>query len=154
MHQFLHFGIHKNVYTIAQNALILQLLGGSPRHPAGACHLHPHRGTAPRPTSPPLEWFSGSATACWVTKYSLQCQIHAESLYIKGKGGPYSITVHRVPELIPVLGSQPAGDVSHKRGGRLSLLSARPQLPPQPLRGLLPILLLGEERHNGCEQFG
>jgi len=32
----------------------------------------------------------------------------------KGKGGPYSITERRVPELIPVLGSQPAGDVSHK----------------------------------------
>ena len=32
----------------------------------------------------------------------------------------------RVPELIPVLGSQPAGDVSHKPCGRLSLLSARP----------------------------
>jgi len=32
-----------------------------------------------------------------------------------------------VPELIPVLyGSQPAGEVSHKSGGRLSLLSARP----------------------------
>jgi len=31
-----------------------------------------------------------------------------------------------VPELIPVLGSQPAGDVSHKPGGRLPLLSARP----------------------------
>ena len=28
-----------------------------------------------------------------------------------------------------------------------------PQLPPQPLRGLLPILLLGEQRYNGCEQF-
>jgi len=27
------------------------------------------------------------------------------------------------------------------------------QLPPQPLRGLLPILLLGEQRHNRCEQF-
>ena len=27
------------------------------------------------------------------------------------------------------------------------------QLPMQPLRGLLPILLLGEQRHNGCEQF-
>jgi len=28
------------------------------------------------------------------------------------------------------------------------------QLPPQPLRrGLLPILLLDEQRHNGCEQF-
>jgi len=31
-----------------------------------------------------------------------------------------------VPELIPVLCSQPAGDVSHKPGGRLPLLSARP----------------------------
>jgi len=27
------------------------------------------------------------------------------------------------------------------------------QLPPKPLRGLLPIWLLGEQRHNGCEQF-
>jgi len=27
------------------------------------------------------------------------------------------------------------------------------QLPRQPLRGLLPILLLGEQRHDGCEQF-
>jgi len=45
----------------------------------------------------------------------------------KGKGSPYSITERRVPEPIPVLGSQqPAGDVSHKPGGRLPLLSARP----------------------------
>jgi len=42
------------------------------------------------------------------------------------KGSPYSITERRVPELIPVLGSQPAGDASHKPGGRLPLLSARP----------------------------
>jgi len=35
-------------------------------------------------------------------------------------------TESRVPELIPVLGSQPAGDVSHKPGGRLPLLPARP----------------------------
>ena len=41
-----------------------------------------------------------------------------------GKVSPYSITERRVLELIPVLGSQPAGDVSHKPGGRLSLLSA------------------------------
>ena len=73
-------------------------------------------------------------------------------LELKGKGSQYSITKHRVPELIPVLGSQPAGDVSHKPGGRLPLLSARPAVTPQPLRGLLPILLLGEQRHNGCEQ--
>ena len=32
----------------------------------------------------------------------------------------------RVPELIPVLGSQLAGDLSHKPCDRLSLLSARP----------------------------
>ena len=44
----------------------------------------------------------------------------------KGKGSPYSIAERRVPEMIPVLDSQPAGDVSHKPGGRLPLLSARP----------------------------
>ena len=37
----------------------------------------------------------------------------------KGRGSPGSITEHRVPELIPVLGNQPAGDVSHKPGSRL-----------------------------------
>jgi len=31
-----------------------------------------------------------------------------------------------VSGLMPVLGSQPAGDASHKPGGRLSLLSTRP----------------------------
>ena len=45
----------------------------------------------------------------------------------KGKGSPYSITERRVPELIPVLGSQPAGDVSSRSSSsRLPLLSARP----------------------------
>ena len=43
----------------------------------------------------------------------------------KGKDSPYSIAEHRVPE-VPVLGSQPAGDVSHKPGSRLLLISARP----------------------------
>jgi len=70
----------------------------------------------------------------------------------KGKGSPCSITEHRVPELIPVLGSQPAGDVSHKPGGRLPLLPGL-QLPPQPLRRLLLILLLCEQTHDECEQF-
>jgi len=31
--------------------------------------------------------------------------------------------------------------------------SPGPQLPPQSLRGLLPVLLLGEQRHSGFEQF-
>ena len=48
----------------------------------------------------------------------------------KGKGSPYSITERRVPELIPVLGNQPAGDVSHKPGGRLPILSARTAVTP------------------------
>jgi len=35
-----------------------------------------------------------------------------------------------VPELIPVLGSQPAGDVNHKPDGMLPVLSARPAVTP------------------------
>jgi len=44
----------------------------------------------------------------------------------KVKGSPYSITERRVPELIPVLGIQPAGDVSHK--------PARPAVTPATLK--------------------
>ena len=58
-----------------------------------------------------------------------------------------------VSELIPVLCGQPAGDASHKPGGRLPLLPAEPAVTPATLRELLPILLLGEQRHNACEQF-
>ena len=42
------------------------------------------------------------------------------------KGSPYSTAECRVLGLIPVLGSQPAGDASPKPGSRLPLLSARP----------------------------
>jgi len=52
----------------------------------------------------------------------------------KGKGCPYSINERRVPELIPVLGSQPAGDVSHKPGGRLPLVFARPAVTPATVK--------------------
>jgi len=38
------------------------------------------------------------------------------------------------PELIPVLGSQPAGDVNHKPGGRMPLPSARPAVTPATLK--------------------
>ena len=51
----------------------------------------------------------------------------------KGKGSPYSITKRRVPEPIPVLDSQPAGDVNHKPDGRLSLHSGRPAVTPATL---------------------
>ena len=36
--------------------------------------------------------------------------------------------------MIPVLGNQPACDVSHKPGGRLPLLSARPAVTPAILK--------------------
>ena len=48
------------------------------------------------------------------------------AIVTKGKGSPYSITEPRVPELIQVLGSQPAG--------RLPLLSARPAVSPATLK--------------------
>jgi len=50
------------------------------------------------------------------------------------KDSPYLITERRVPEPIPVLGSQPACDVSHKTGGRLPLLSAGPAVTPATLK--------------------
>ena len=70
----------------------------------------------------------------------------------KGKSSQYSITESRVPELIPAVGSQPAGDVSHKPGGRLPLLSARPAVTLATLKRVLSISLLGEQRHDGCKQ--
>ena len=64
---------------------------------------------------------------CWCTAgESPRLASTALTEKVKGKGSPHSITERRVPELIPVLGSQPAGDVSHKPSGRLPLLSARP----------------------------
>jgi len=64
-----------------------------------------------------------------------QCIAHGyKYTKCKGKGSPYSITERRVPELIPVLGSRPAGDVSHKPGGRLPLLFARPAVTPATLK--------------------
>ena len=50
------------------------------------------------------------------------------------KGSQYSTAERRVPELIPVNCSQPAGDVSHKPGGRLPLLSARRAVTPATLK--------------------
>jgi len=58
--------------------------------------------------------------------FSNTLQLAVLSSKVKSKGSPYLITEHRVPELIPVLGSLPAGDMSHKPGCRLPLLSARP----------------------------
>jgi len=71
----------------------------------------------------------------------------------KCKGSPYSITERRVPELIPVLGSQPAGDRVTNPAVGCHYFPPGLQLPPQPLRGFIPISLLVEQRKDGWEQF-
>ena len=97
----------------------------------------------------PLSFLQAGCPSCRPTNSVKALKAFA----LEVKVAQYSITERRVPELIPVLGSQPAGDVSHKPDGRLPLLSAMPAVTPQPLRGLLSVLLLGEQRHDGCEQF-
>jgi len=71
-----------------------------------------------------VAWVSGCSDGGHsATGIHWRCQPHTTQ---KGKGSPYSTAERRVPELISVLGSQPAGDVSHKPGTRLPLLSTRP----------------------------
>ena len=54
---------------------------------------------------------------------------------------------------IPVLGSQPAGDVSHKLGGRLPLLSTRPAVSLATVKRAATIFAACEQMHDRCEQF-
>jgi len=68
------------------------------------------------------------SSICWWTCFGFVVDTE------KGKDSPYSVTERRVPELIPLLGSQPAGDVSYKPGGRLPLLSARPAVTPATIK--------------------
>jgi len=72
-------------------------------------------------------------TGTWLSINATSCPCDAMLAAKKSKGSPYSIIERRVPELIPVLGSQPAGDVSHKPDGRLPLLSIRPAVKPTTL---------------------
>ena len=80
-------------------------------------------------------WFTEKNLDCLLlsTQSSTLCTV-LWPIQVKGKGSPYSIIERRVQELIPVLGSQPAGDVSHTPGGRLPLLSARPAVTPATLK--------------------
>jgi len=52
-----------------------------------------------------------SNTVNWLNRTKSR-HLNKHIMKSKGKGSKYSITKRRVPELIPVLGSQPAGDVS------------------------------------------
>ena len=94
---------------------------------------------------------------------AIRSSFAAAICYVKGKGSPYSITERRVPELFMILGSQPAGDASHKLSGRLPLLSARPAVTPATLesyqfcclvnRGVMGVNSLPKtvtKQHRGC----
>jgi len=72
---------------------------------------------------------------------------------LKGKGSPYSIAERSGAD--PGSWQSACSDVSHKPGGRLQLLSTRPAVTIATLKSLigLPISLLDERRHDGCEQF-
>jgi len=71
----------------------------------------------------------------------------------KDKGSPYSIAELRVPELIPVLGSHPAGDVSHKPSGRLPLFLAWPAVITLATLNRVATNFASEQKHDGYEQF-
>ena len=92
----------------------------------------PHVCLSSLPSPPHLLWTSSSYGRSSVERSRQQYIVSTASK--KGKGSQYSITERRVPELILVLGSQPTGDVSHKPGRRLPLLSARPAVTPATLK--------------------
>ena len=64
-----------------------------------------------------------------------------------------AITDCHVPELIPVLCSQPAGDMSHKLGDRLPLLSARPAVTLTTLNRAATSFIAGWTEAWWREQF-
>ena len=83
--------------------------------------LYNYKSTANQPWMPPPE------QVC--TDRQTTPKHNASSpIYWMVKGSLYSTTERRVLELIPVLGNQPAGEVSHTPSGRLPLLSARPTI--------------------------
>jgi len=98
------------------------------------------RYTLPSPRQFYYNFYNFSTIILLAASSSVQFQDGLASICVfvhscnKGKGSPYSITESTVPELIPVLCSQPAGDVSHIPGGRLPLLSARPAVTPTTLK--------------------
>ena len=75
-----------------------------------------------------VSWTAEKTNECVLNKAGIKRELldTVKAFPSEVKHSPYSITERRFPELIPVLGSQPAGDVSHKPGGSLPLLSARP----------------------------
>jgi len=123
--------------------------------PAGVHDTHTHtRARARALHTRPLQHASASATLCLcpsilvytlsLLSRSLRCFTASTDVLaassepsnnvVKVKLAHTRLPSVGFPELIPVLASQPAGDVSHKPGGRLPLLSTRPAVTPATLK--------------------
>jgi len=85
-------------------------------------------------STPPLSFYGPDALPAAQPTASKYWRPKPPTYMYAKKCSLYSITERRVPELVLVLGSQPAGDVSHKPGGRLPLLSARHAVTPATLK--------------------
>ena len=81
------------------------------------------------------------------------CKSAPRSRQITMPAPHHSVFLQADSVLIPVLGSQPAGDASHKPGNRLPLLSARPAVTLATLKRAATNFVFGELRNDGCEQF-
>ena len=72
-------------------------------------------------------WWQNVGTAAQMSRFRMSFGLCCRESCMKLVGCRYVVTYSKrayVPEVIPVLGSQPAGDRSHKPGARLPLLSA------------------------------
>ena len=76
-----------------------------------------------------VEW-SGGKVNCETVLQCYNARRHSVIIIAVKKVAHTRLQSVGFSELIPVLGSQPAGDVSHERGGRLPLLSAKPEVTP------------------------
>jgi len=119
-----HFGLPASALGPKQLRATKLLLNQGPSEPCYVTeHSTSHDGRIRLPVSS-----ADAGVASFSFRLLVDCSAlhkHSSTCTKKGKGSPHLITERRVPELISVLGSQPAGDVSHKPNGRLPLLAAR-----------------------------
>jgi len=117
----LEISVERNLYLMQQTSNKEHCLGADPRLPL-------MKWTA-NSVNHVSQSFATILQSIYIVQKFCNMNQHNDSLASsKGKGSPYSITERRIPELIPVLGSQPAGD------GRLPLHSARPAVTPTTLK--------------------